>query len=388
MDLGQFWLLTNYYGTVPDPSRAKIVELLLDTAKTLPQSYSLSWVNQVWTMIDNLKVVLQTEWKSKVDADLLNCAVVEGGTKIVGKLRCTKEPQCFQLAINLLLDIIDCHAVGAAYQSWIMEKAADPTTFEDLKLPPTVNVGIIDLDFKGSILRRFNNISHAIKTAKNEHELRLPFDALLLEIFEDLYHSEATIRTKYAPTSDNPSPNTRTDGFVILPLEGVALTPALEMVCWAMFKKGPCLGQLAVQYKKGKKEFIALERQLTCDLVTASTNLVLGIIIPAFGLVVDPSKTIAYICEAKKAPMGTHKRALDQQADGDQFINFDDLTKLSNYLRFVSFLFSLKIWYPEQVKQFIPPGNKTWIQRQALEAHGQYGPWRNIKERAGNNTEQ
>ncbi|THU84566.1 hypothetical protein K435DRAFT_783712 [Dendrothele bispora CBS 962.96] len=398
---------TSYHGTFGiNASQARDFSLLINSTG-ISRSYSISWIQEemdridgrvkqaveelmdhkaiipgVWDMINGKMLLLQLQWKQvQPRSDLLtNCAVVEKGVEIVQELRRIENP-CLQPAIDVLRAIIEHHAAGA-YQSWIMERVENRTTFEDLPVSTPVDL----TGFRTLILFSFGAISDALKTATQEQELRAPFDVLFSKIFKT-YRTKTFIKTKYAPHCDNPTSEAMTGGFVIYPLGMQALShEASVMIDWLKdASEDHTLGQLAVQYKHSNYAFLEVERQVTCDLVTASTvNLVLGVHMPVFGLAIHQDKAVAYICEAKPAPH-EHWQSGRQNScactgmhhTASRFLDFGDLSNLSNYLRFVSFLIAYKKWYFDKVIQYIPSDNDNWIQQRALSAFRTYGPWRN-----------
>ncbi|THU99520.1 hypothetical protein K435DRAFT_855611 [Dendrothele bispora CBS 962.96] len=385
---------------------------MLKRSTSISRSYSISWVQKemdhieglvqqvvdelmahkaiipgVWDKIDRLMHVLLHKWEATWDPHdnvLTKCAVVELGAKIISELRQIQDPR-LQPALDVLPLVIYDHAVDAAYQSWIMEKAANRTAFEDP--PVSTSVDLADLG-EIVILRSFDEISHALKTATT---LRAPFDVLFAKIFEIRYHAETFIQKKYAPNCENPTTDARSNGVVIYPLGRQELSAqASVMIGWLKdaSEEGHTLGQLAVRYKHQDYLYQEVERELTCDLVTASTvNLVLGVHMPVFGLAIHQHEAGAYICKAKPAPHPRWQpgRRNECACTGmhhtvAEFMHFGDLRKLSNYLRFVSFLFAHKEWSSAEVIRYIPSDDDDWIERRALSAFHTYGPWRNEDE--------
>ncbi|KAK7450607.1 hypothetical protein VKT23_012917 [Stygiomarasmius scandens] len=402
--------MASYHDIILDPSQSRNINILKRSIE-LPRSYSISWVQKemdvidglaqqavdeliahkaiipgVWDMIDcSMHVLLLSKWKPTWDPHdnvLTKCVVVELGGDIVDELRRIQDPR-LQRAIDVLMIIIG-YAVGAAYQAWIMEKAANRIAFEDPPVSASVDLQV----FETLILRSFSFISEAIQTAQTVQDLRAPFDVLFRQIFRT-YRSKRTIKTKYAPNCPNPTSNARTDGFVVYPLSGrkVISIRAFVMIDWmkdALDDGRHALGQLAIQYKHKDHPYEEVERRLTCDLVTTSTvNLVLGVHMPVFGLAIHQHQVGAYICEAKPAPHPRYQSGLNKCACTGmhhtvaEFMHFGDLRELANYLRFVSFLIAHKKWYFAEIVRYIPSDDDGWIQRRALSAFHTYGPWRN-----------
>ncbi|THU79126.1 hypothetical protein K435DRAFT_785961 [Dendrothele bispora CBS 962.96] len=405
-------VVTSYHGVELNVNQARDISLLIRRT-AISRSYSISWVQQemhhidglvqqmvdeltahkaiipvVWDMVDDEIQLLQHQWKAPREppGDLLTkCAVVKAAGEIVQELRRIQDPR-LQPAIDVLRIIIDDHGFGAAYQSWIMEEVANPIAFEDPPFSTSVDLTSVDLTGLGekSILRWFGDISYALQTATEGQEIRAPFDVLFPKIFE-MYRIDTFIKTKYAPDCDNPTPDTRIDGFVIYPLgERELYDEASIMADWLKdASEGVTLGQLAVRYRHQNNTYREVEQQLTCDLVTASTvNLVLGVHMPVFGLAIHRDRAGAYICEAKPAghprwQLGRNEcKCTGMHHAVAEFMDFGDLRELPNFLCFVSFLVAYKKWYFTEVIKYIPSDDNNWIERRALSAFHTYGPWR------------
>ncbi|THV04993.1 hypothetical protein K435DRAFT_898934 [Dendrothele bispora CBS 962.96] len=145
-------------------------------------------------------------------------------------------------------------------------------------------------------------------------------------------------RNIYAPECLNPTPMTRTDGFVLYPLGRHRLSSdeSKIMISWSTSgndedgKDGPALGQLAVRIKKDCS-YELIERQLTYNLVSASTIVNLALCI---------------ICLFLASPLGR--------------------TAQSNL-----FLYAHWAWYFAEITQHIPPDDKwanEWAKKRAFSA--------------------